>query len=202
MKVIVIGNGSSTKDFKFGEKIDSEFDVVVRFNRGYFEGVNNYEEYIGTRTDILIIHDGFAKPDYLTNEVLSSVDTILVVVPAFKMSNEIKRIESYGWGEKVQIIPIEYELKLNSMVDFGDKWPTTGLVGLYIIASSYDDVTMFGFDGGNVKYKYYHYFSETDKRTSKHMNRSNRIDHDFSAEVECINTIRDKFKLKELNEEY
>ena len=45
IKVLVIGNGSSTKDYKFGNKID-DYDIVVRFNRGYFQGIKGYEEYV------------------------------------------------------------------------------------------------------------------------------------------------------------
>ena len=78
-KLLIIGNGSSTKDFELGQKIDSEFDIIVRFNRGYFEGIENYEKYIGSKTNILIIHDGFAKPEYITNDVLNSIDCIMVV---------------------------------------------------------------------------------------------------------------------------
>ena len=44
-KVLVIGNGSSVREHKLGNKIDS-YDVVVRFNRGYLEGIKGYEEYV------------------------------------------------------------------------------------------------------------------------------------------------------------
>ena len=92
MKTLVIGNGSSTKDFELGKKIDSDFDVVVRFNRGYFEGINNYEKYIGSKTNILIVHDGFATKEWLTDKVLDSVDYVLVSIPLFKFSAQSFRI--------------------------------------------------------------------------------------------------------------
>ena len=44
-KVLIIGNGSSVKEHKLGNEIDSDFDIVVRFNRGYFEGIKEYEDY-------------------------------------------------------------------------------------------------------------------------------------------------------------
>ena len=43
-KILIIGNGSSIREHKLGDKIDSDFDVVVRFNRGYFEGIKGYED--------------------------------------------------------------------------------------------------------------------------------------------------------------
>ena len=45
MKTLVIGNGSSVRDHKLRIKIDS-YDTVIRFNRGYFEGIKGYEEYV------------------------------------------------------------------------------------------------------------------------------------------------------------
>ena len=87
-KVLVIGNGSSTKDYKFGNKID-DYDIVVRFNRGYFQGIKGYEEYVGKNTDILVVHDGFAKPEYLTQDVFNSVSNVLVAIPNFKFSMTI-----------------------------------------------------------------------------------------------------------------
>ena len=95
MKTLIIGNGSSVREHKLGNKIDS-FDVVVRFNRGYFEGIKGYEEYVGSKTDVLIVHDGYAKPDYLTDGILNSVKDVLVVTPKFKIANEFQRIQSYG----------------------------------------------------------------------------------------------------------
>ena len=43
MKTLVIGNGSSVREHKLRNKIDS-YDTVIRFNRGYFEGIINYEK--------------------------------------------------------------------------------------------------------------------------------------------------------------
>ena len=53
-KILVIGNGSSIREHTFGKKIDSDFDVVVRFNRGYFEGIKGYEDSVGSKTNALI----------------------------------------------------------------------------------------------------------------------------------------------------
>tara|TARA_Y100001963_G_C6634978_1_gene378125 strand:+ start:135 stop:737 length:603 start_codon:yes stop_codon:yes gene_type:complete len=197
-RVLVIGNGSSTKEFELGNKID-EFDIVVRFNRGYFEGVNKFEKYVGSKTNILIVHDGFAKPERLTDDVLESVDKVLIVIPKFKFNGDL--VKDYGWGDKVQVIPVDYEVRLNGLHDFKNRWPTTGLVGLYFICDNYDDVTIYGFDGSDEKYKYYHYFAKEDGRTTEFMNRPNRVDHDKDIERKCINEIKEVYNLKDLRDE-
>ena len=54
-KAIIIGPAQylTTEDFNgFGEKIDKDFDIVVRLNRG-MELIEEYSSNIGTRTDIL-----------------------------------------------------------------------------------------------------------------------------------------------------
>ena len=199
MKTLVIGNGSSIREHKLGTEIDS-YDVVVRFNRGYLEGIKGYEEYVGSKTDILIVHDGYAKPDYITNDILNSVYTILVTIPKFKFNNEIQRIQSYGWGEKVKILYEKYEDELREMSDFGTTWPSTGLIGLYSMCLSHDDITIHGFDGWNKAYKYYHYFDEYKTRTTENAWRENRTDHKLSAEIECVTKLIEKYNLKRLVE--
>jgi hypothetical protein len=62
MKVIFVGNGSSVKDYKAGSVID-EFDIVIRFNRGFLEGIDKYKEFVGSKTDIVVVHEGFIYPD-------------------------------------------------------------------------------------------------------------------------------------------
>ena len=199
MKILVMGNGSSVREYKLGNKIDS-YDVVVRFNRGYFEGVKGYEEYVGSKTDVLIVHDGYAKPDYLTDGILNSVKDILVVTPKFKITNEFQRIQSYGWGEKVKMLYEKYEDELKEMSDFGQTWPSTGLVGLYSMCLSYKDITIHGFDGWDKAYKYYHYFDEHERRTTENAWRENRTDHKLDAEIECITKLIKKYNLKRLIE--
>ena len=53
-KAIIIGPAQyvTTKPFYgFGEKIDKEFDIVVRLNRG-LELIDRYKPYIGSKTDV------------------------------------------------------------------------------------------------------------------------------------------------------
>ena len=79
-KVIIVGNGSSVFEKEYGDKIDS-FDLVCRMNRGYFEGRKGYEKNIGSRTDILIVHDGFMTEEYLSDEVFNSLPEDVLQFP-------------------------------------------------------------------------------------------------------------------------
>ena len=107
--------------------------------------------------------------------MLNSVHKIFVVIPNFKLQQELQRINSYNWGDKVQVLPNNYELELRDMVDFGNKWTTTGLLGLYTICKYYDDIDGF----------IYFHFERPVKRSSLEM---------FFEEEEIINKLKTKTK--------
>lgn len=203
MRIIAIGNGSSVTEKKLGYLIDSDYDIVVRFNRGYIEAIDKYPEYVGKKTDILVIHDGYAKPEYLSEKIFSDVTNIFVAIPAFKFENEISRIFSYGsaYKKNIGIIPKSIEFEINKISDFGNSWPSTGLIGISYLCSQLKDddtLTLFGFDGWNMKYKYYHYFDNEEDRTTEHAWRKNRSDHKLSTEIEVMNYLRKTYNLKDL----
>lgn len=89
MRVIFIGNGSSVKDYKAGSIID-EFDVVIRFNRGFLEGIDKYKEFVGSKTDIAIVHSGF-----IDNDGEHNIDSIV------KKWNWIEKIKE---TDKLQVV--------------------------------------------------------------------------------------------------
>ena len=80
--VLVIGNGPSVVDCLTTD-IVSEYDIVVRINRGYFEGIDKYQDVIGTRTDMLYIHDGFCNTQWFNKRSVENVE-VWVVIPNFK----------------------------------------------------------------------------------------------------------------------
>ena len=49
----IVGSAESALDWENGEFIDSH-DVVVRFNRTIVDGL---EQYVGSRTDIIVAND-------------------------------------------------------------------------------------------------------------------------------------------------
>ena len=61
-KILIIGNGPSALENKYGNLIDSgDWDVVMRFNRWNKNDDDtrhkDYSEYIGTRCDYWMIND-------------------------------------------------------------------------------------------------------------------------------------------------
>ena len=61
-KILIVGNGPSALENKYGELIDSgDWDIVMRFNRWNKndDGTehNDYSEYIGTRCDYWMVSD-------------------------------------------------------------------------------------------------------------------------------------------------
>ena len=50
------------------------------------------------------------------------------------------------------------------------------------------------------KYKYYHYFDKEDNRTTEHA-WTRKPEHNFEIETEYINSLREKGKLIDINEE-
>ena len=196
-KMVIVGNGSSMLDEEYGEQID-KFDLVCRMNRGFFEGIDGYEKNVGNRTDMLIVHDGFMTDEYMSDELFENIAYILVGTPAFKWESEVQRIKSLynKYPEKIVFIPTSVEMNLKKEAEFGSGWPSTGLLGTYHILNCFDmDVTLTGFDGYNDKYKFGHYFSKTDVRTTEFFHDKFKDGHHkITAERKCWDFLKNNFK--------
>ena len=83
-------------------------------NRGFFEGIDGYEKNVGSRTVILIVHDGFMTDEYMSDELFENTAYILIGTPAFKWYSEVQRIENQydKYIEKLVFIPISVEANL------------------------------------------------------------------------------------------
>ena len=61
LKIAVVGNSEIIKNNKFGDLIDSH-DFIIRFNRA---PTSNFEEYVGSRTDLRVCGEGvFTNTEY------------------------------------------------------------------------------------------------------------------------------------------
>jgi len=250
MKVIFVGNGSSVKDYKAGSVID-EFDIVIRFNRGFLEGIDKYKEFVGSKTDIVVVHPGFIYPwgegssidssikewkweekiKHVNMKVMLSIglhpenfvsksDGIYDIMKRTGLSDSdfcyaydfFRCAESFKYNkyfkDKWDIISIDAPRNLKNIVDFKDTWPSTGLCGIYYVADKLTTAAeavngsavkfySYGFDGADKKYKYYHYFNHTDKRTTEFHWRPDRKDHSLDAERECLDILKEQFNIKE-----
>ncbi len=61
LKIAVVGNSEIIKNNKFGDLIDNH-DFIIRFNRA---PTSNFEEYVGSRTDLRVCGEGvFTNTEY------------------------------------------------------------------------------------------------------------------------------------------
>tara|TARA_A100001391_G_scaffold204803_2_gene201823 strand:+ start:102 stop:716 length:615 start_codon:yes stop_codon:yes gene_type:complete len=195
-KVLVIGNGPTVVDKLNLDKI-SEYDIIVRINRGFFEGIDKYQSVIGTKTDLLYIHDGFCTGEWFNKRSAEMVTQVFVVIPNFKssMSDGIK----FNYPQ-FEIVPKGIEESITKEYNFEGRWPTTGLECLLHLSELYNDITIVGFDNNTTegsKYTNYHFYKHTDKRTMDDMKKS-RPDHKFKLERVILDSMIQKKVFKVL----
>lgn len=208
MKVILIGNGCSAAEHKLGQKIDTEFDLVIRMNRFVTKG---FEEFVGTKTDVWAVTDNYYvhhivnKNKEQTIEGISNINSIpniLTWTPDFK-GNYISRYNS-AYDEKITHLNSDYHIEkhVKSKIDLGTRWPTLGLIIIYYCLLNKWDTNIYGFDNKSKKYKYLHYYDVGDPKwlTDNYYsnftdNQGKRKDHDDNLEA---NLIKELIKNKEL----
>jgi hypothetical protein len=138
-KIILIGNGPSALDYKFGERIDS-FGTVVRFS--WFH-TKNYEDFVGTKTDI-----------WFTT----------VACPS-RMKKSYRQIFEHSWewdkqkdrsykklkenypNTKISKVKRKTLEEMQEFVGSKDYWLySTGAIAAYLLSKEYGQVTLYGFD--------------------------------------------------------
>ena len=197
-KILIVGNGPSALENKYGELIDSgDWDIVMRFNRWNKndDGTKHedYSEYIGTRCDYWMINDLRLQVGINRRNEYSGV---FVVCPKFKYNQQVfNQIENQY--ENIKFMPMEYEEYINeNIVDFSPKWPSTGVIGMYFATLHFDEVFLYGFDTYDNKYDNIHYFED---KPNKYKGESNK-DHEPSKEKEFIKLIKERYSVKLLEE--
>ena len=197
-KILIVGNGPSALENKYGELIDSgDWDIVMRFNRWNKndDGTkhNDYSEYIGTRCDYWMVSDLRIK---LAIERKDDYSGVVIFCPKFKYNQQVfQQIENQY--ENIKFMPMEYEEYINeNIVDFSPKWPSTGVMGIYFATLHFDEVFLYGFDTYDNKYDNIHYFED---KPNKYKGESNK-DHEPSKEKEFIKLIKERYSVKLLEE--
>jgi hypothetical protein len=152
-KVFIIGNGPSATAVKRGALIDAA-DVVVRINDFKTEG---YEEFVGSKTDILFtcrlneymltLHQ---FPEVIISLLMNPLDGVVIPDELLLHPNISTQIH---WPQ-VKIITALLSIKKNC-------YPSTGLLCILFMAIRYGQVSITGFDffaDGNR-----HYYSNGDR---------------------------------------
>ena len=109
-KILIVGNGPSALENKYGKLIDSgDWDIVMRFNRWNKndDGTehNDYSEYIGTRCDYWMVSDLRTK---LAIERKDDYSGVVIFCPKFKYNSDLfKQIEKEH--SNIKFVPASYE---------------------------------------------------------------------------------------------
>ena len=198
-KILIVGNGPSALENKYGKLIDSgDWDIVMRFNRWNKndDGTehNDYSEYIGTRCDYWMVSDLRTK---LAIERKDDYSGVVIFCPKFKYNSDLfKQIEKEH--SNIKFVPASYEDFINdNIVDFKPKWPSTGVMGIYFAAMNFDEVYLHGFDTYDNKYDNMHYFE--DKPNKYKFNSA--PDHEPKLEKEFIRIKMNQYNIKKLTME-
>ena len=159
MNVILIGNGPSALNGKFGKQIDS-FDLVVRINNFVTKG---YEDFIGSKTD-LWIHNHTLD---IKKEIEENIETVVFCEFFDDRYNcpFTKKWKNYKGDKKV--LNILSDLYGRFILDYDYPTPSTGLCAILYLLDNFseDTVTIYGFDSFKLEG---HYFNQNHKRWEGH----------------------------------
>jgi len=149
--IIIIGSSDVMLENKLGDKINS-FDVVVRFNRA---PTSNYEDYVGSKTNIRFVNSHVVKNTPKQNEDLDFLPSIKNQVicsdfnindndfyKVFDKSCTFKQVNRFDNFKKFKINIIN---KLNIDLKMKTREPSVGLSAIcYYINKGYKP-TIYGF---------------------------------------------------------
>lgn len=183
-KIIIIGNASSILNANKKKEINS-FDIVIRCNSFQIKG---YENYVGTKTDIIsIIGSGAGLKDYIKNYKNNSknIKTIWFSRPKNLCFKQHKKIIT---PDKIIKYPStilfkKLQTKLNNFKNL----PSTGMVTMEMALDIFKQpLYVTGFDFFETQ----HYYSNKNKKIGK--------SHPAEAEKKLIYIYKQQNKVKEL----
>lgn len=190
-RIVVVGNGPSVLNTKYGDLIDS-FGSVVRFNNFVTEG---YEEYVGRRTDILCRRSCDDVKLY-DHETLRSV---LCFVTYCRWSEGMlqvsKQVKQY-YGPRCTIIGLKKCKFIGEEVGLDqpyNEWASVGVLALGYFRDLFltkqefcDRIVIHGFDGLTPNCG--HYFTKAPKDAKFH-NAGKELDFIKSLNLKTLKEI-------------
>ena len=140
-KILIIANGPSILQYKFGNHID-KFKNIARINNYKIEGFN---EYIGEKTSIWFNggNQNLTIPYKLPNEIIVFIPYDLQNKNLIKIQKRTSQRLNLNTS-KYNLIPKDEMLKFEKISNV--KRPTTGLNSILWSISNYKKVIIHGFD--------------------------------------------------------
>lgn len=174
--ILVVGNGSSILNYRFGDIIDTYFEDVLRFNDYQ---VNGYEKYIGSKTTMW----GRSNSRRTKDRNWGMYRQVIVASPEWNFNN----VEQLVSGKtNAVVVPLKQALALQEELCLpgrkvglggGDHrgWPSTGLLILNYLTLIYPLVYIHGFDcfcvdGGSAR----HYYNNREKMQHYYVHNSDK----------------------------
>ncbi len=161
---------------KNGEKIDNS-DFVIRFNQSI---ISDYEEYVGSKTDLLV--SNFQTYKSLTSsEFIINCEKYLIATPT---DLSIVKNINYNIFNKLQIDYNFLKELLLEKYNFNARHPTAGLtILILLIEIGFRNINLYGFENRK-DYKYSYYYKE-DKSEEEYEKESKW--HEYELENKIIN---------------
>ena len=183
----IVGNSGIMKDSNHGELIDSH-DFIIRFNSARVEG---WEKDVGSKTNlrILNIHNflgqsgsfRFEKDDPMFVPNLPKQDLMIIRNPGN---------HGYKWNQQI----MDARRNGNDLFVLGDNiWnkckkqlggvdPSVGFVGLTLALENFEEISIFGFDHGNISDDRRHYWERVRGWKGNHvLNKEGEIMNELHA---------------------
>ncbi|KAJ1277558.1 hypothetical protein BS78_04G013400 [Paspalum vaginatum] len=145
----VVGNSGDLLKTKFGDEIDS-YDVVIRENGA---PIQNYTEYVGTKSTFRLLNRGSAK----------ALDKVVELDETKKEVLVVKTTIHDIMNQMIRELPITNPVYLMLGTSFGSSAKGTGLKALEFALSICDSVDMYGFTVDPGYKEWTRYFSESRK---------------------------------------
>ena len=188
-RIIIIGNSPKILEFKRGKEID-KFDKIVRFNT--FD-IKNFEEYVGTKTNIWFINGLTVRKKYKKlmdklkkvkcNEIYAETNTYDTKERLSKANPTILKIKNFKF---MDINIFKDTQKIYNPRGFNPH-SSLGLRGIYQIAETYPnyEIYIYGFD--NFSSNKIHYMDEL---------KNDKKVHNTELEKKFMNYLIKKYNLK------
>jgi len=166
--VIIVGNGRSVLASEAGPMVD-QFATVVRFNDYVIEG---FEKHIGSKVSLWVVSDWtcvkllhkYPNRGGAHLPVLCAVPWKFMGKPYYENRRaEVEAELTPAQKKYVHFVPAEVARALIEGRNFGDRWPSSGLITIMHMLRSHTPVRLHGFDFFKEIDGKIHYMEDTHK---------------------------------------